>query len=79
MLVERGTKAKDLCHKISRAIVDFARQHGFGILMEDLNGIRRRIKYGRQMNRRLHTWNFRRMQLYIEYKAKLEGLTSRIR
>jgi len=68
------TKAKDLCHKISTVIVEFARQHGFGILMEDLNGIRRRIKYGRQMNRRLHTWNFRRMQLYIEYKAKLEGL-----
>jgi len=67
-------KAKDLCHKISRVIVDFAKQHGFGILMEDLNGIRRRIKYGRQMNRRLHTWNFRRLQLYIEYKAKLEGL-----
>jgi putative transposase len=67
-------KAKDLCHKISRVIVDFVKQHGFGILMEDLNGIRRRINYGRQMNRRLHTWNFRRLQLYIEYKAKLEDL-----
>ena len=55
-------------------IVDFAKQHGFGILMEDLKGIRSRVKYGRQMNRRLHTWNFRRLQFYVEYKAKLEGL-----
>jgi putative transposase len=67
-------KAKDLCHKISRVIVDFAKQHTFGILMEDLKGIRERIKYGRRMNRRLHAWNFRRLQFCIEYKAKLEGL-----
>jgi len=67
-------KTRDLCHKISRIIVDFAKQHGFGILMEDLKGIRGRINYGRILNRRLHSWNFRRLQFYIEYKAKLEGL-----
>jgi len=67
-------KTRDLCHKISRAIVDFAKQHGFGIIMEDLKGIRGRIRYGRQMNRRLHSWNFRRLQFCVEYKAKLEGL-----
>jgi putative transposase len=67
-------RAKDLCHKISRIIVDFAKQHNFGIIMEDLKGIRGRINYGRKMNRRLHSWNFRRLQFYIEYKAKLEGL-----
>ena len=26
------------------------------------------------MNRRLHAWNFRKLQSYIEYKARLEGL-----
>jgi putative transposase len=67
-------KAKDLCHKISREVVDFAKQHGFGIIMEDLKGIRKHIKYGRKLNRRLHSWNFRKLQFYIEYKAKLEGL-----
>jgi putative transposase len=54
--------------------VDFAKRHGFGIIMEDLKGVRGRIRYGRQMNRRLHSWNFRRLQFYVEYKAKLEGL-----
>lgn len=67
-------KAKDLCHKISRAIVDFAKQHGFGIIMEDLKGIRNHINKGRMLNRRLHSWNFRKLQSYIEYKAKVEGL-----
>jgi putative transposase len=67
-------RAKDLCHKISREVVDFAKQHGFGILMEDLKGIRKRINKGRMLNRRLHSWNFRKLQFYIEYKAKLEGL-----
>jgi putative transposase len=67
-------RARDLCHKISRAIVDFAKRHGFGIIMEDLKGIRERIKYGKMLNRRLHSWNFRRLQFYVEYKARLEGL-----
>jgi len=56
-------KARDLCHRISRAIVDFAKRHGFGIIMEDLKGIRERIRYGRKLNRRL--------QFCVEYKAKL--------
>ncbi|MEM1605365.1 MAG: transposase [Fervidicoccaceae archaeon] len=67
-------RSRDLCHKISRKIVDFARQHSLGIVMEDLKGIRKRINYGRMLNRRLHSWNFRRLQFYVEYKAKLEGL-----
>jgi putative transposase len=67
-------RTRDLCHKISRIIVGFVKQHGFGILMEDLKGIRRHINKGRVLNRRLHSWNFRRLQFYIEYKVKLEGL-----
>jgi len=67
-------KVKDLCHKLSRSIVAFAKEYGLGIVMENLKGIRRRIDYGRKMNRRLHSWSFRRLQFYVEYKAKLEGL-----
>ena len=67
-------RARDLCHKISRKIVDFAKRYGFGIIMEDLKGIRERMNCGRMLNRRLHSWNFRRLQFYVEYKAKLEGL-----
>ena len=70
----RRRKAKDECHKIAKRIVQFAKQHHMGIIMEDLKGIRRRINYNKNLNRRLHSWNFRRLQFYIEYKAKLERL-----
>jgi putative transposase len=72
--IKEKQKTRDLCHKISRVIVDFAKQHNFGIIMEELKGIRQRINLGRMLNRRLHSWNFRRIQLYIDYKAKLAGL-----
>jgi len=70
----RRRKAIDECHKIAKKIVDFAKQHHMGIIMEDLKGIRRGINYSKNLNRRLHSWNFRRLQFYIEYKANLEGL-----
>jgi len=67
-------KTHDLCHKIAKAVVEFAKEHGLGIILEDLRGIRKRINYGRSLNRRLHSWNFRKLQFFIEYKAKLNGL-----
>ena len=27
-----------------------------------------------KLNRRLHAWNFQKLQQYIEYKANLEGI-----
>jgi len=70
----RRRKAMDECHKIARNIVEFAEEHRMGIIMEDLRGIRKRIGYGRRLDRRLHSWNFRKLQFYIEYKARLNGL-----
>ena len=67
-------KTHDLCHKIAKIIVDFAKKHNLGIIMEDLRGIRSRIKYGKILNRRLHSWNFRKLQFLIEYKAKLSRI-----
>ncbi|MEM2741854.1 MAG: IS200/IS605 family accessory protein TnpB-related protein [Nitrososphaeria archaeon] len=59
---------------MAKRIVTFAKQYNLGIIMENLNGIRKHINYNKNLNRRLHSWNFRRLQFYIEYKAKLEGL-----
>ena len=36
--------------------------------------MRKRIRYSREVNGRLHRWGFRRLQAIIEYKAKLRGI-----
>jgi len=70
----KRNRTESLCHKIAKMIVSRARKHGFGIVMENLKGMRKQIRYGKRMNRRLHTLPYRRLQSYIEYKAKLAGL-----
>ena len=67
-------KAHDLCHKIAKIIVDFAKERNLGIILEDLKGIRKNINKDKNLNRRLHSWNFRKLQFFIEYKAKLNGI-----
>ena len=67
-------RVKDLCHKVAKRIVEVAKLNGFGIVMEDLKWMRRRINYSRRMNRRLHSLPYRKLQFYIEYKARLNGL-----
>ena len=76
MVVERRIKLEmnSIRFKIANIIVEKAKQSNCGIILEDLKNIRKHINYGRKMNRRLHSWNFRQLQSYIEYKAKLNGI-----
>ena len=64
-------RVNDVLHKVSKRIVETFK--GKAIILEDLKGIRNRIDYGRRLNRRLHSWNFRRLQLFIHYKANLNN------
>jgi len=64
-------RIRDLLHKASRLIVNMTK--GKGIVLENLNGIRKRIHYGRKLNRRLHSWPFHKLQFFIHYKANLNG------
>ncbi|HDM92515.1 MAG TPA: hypothetical protein ENG69_03900 [Candidatus Korarchaeota archaeon] len=69
-------RVKDIYHKLVLWIVGRALQLGVStVALEDLKGIRRRIRYSREMNGRLHRWSFRRFQQILEYKAKLQGLS----
>lgn len=65
---------KDVNHKISRQIVEAAKQYNAVIQLEDLSNIRERVKFSRKMNRKLHNWNFYQLRSFIEYKAMAEGL-----
>ena len=66
-------KMKDLDHKISKKIVDYAEQQKLKIVVEDLTGIRKdkvKGKGSKTVNRFVNSWSFYRLQTFIEYKAK---------
>ncbi len=66
---------RDLNHKISRKIVDMAKEQHAALVFEDLKDIlttskrhRKSFKYA------LHSWSFFQLQTFVEYKAKLLGI-----
>lgn len=65
---------KDLNHKISRKIVNIARENGCGIKLEKLEGIRNNKKHRKSFNYSLNSWSFNQLQQMIDYKAKLLGI-----
>jgi IS605 OrfB family transposase len=68
---------KDMDHKMSRAVVNYAFENNLKIVVEDLQGIRNTSKKGngsKDKNRILNSWSFYRLQRYIEYKSKELGI-----
>ncbi len=69
---------KDQNHKISRAIVDLASKYPNScIVMEKLDGIRKRISGTKKQNRRVHNYNFAQLQEFVQYKAHYTGIAYR--
>lgn len=66
--------AKDVNHCISKQIVADAKRTGQGIALEELKGIRDRIRAGKKQRAVLHSWSFSQLGLFIAYKAKLAGV-----
>ena len=69
----------DIDHKLSREIVDYAKQNGIKtIKLETLSGIRRTTrKSWKNINERelsVHSWSFYRLQQFIKYKAELADI-----
>ncbi|PGL56615.1 RNA-guided endonuclease TnpB family protein [Bacillus cereus] len=66
---------KDQDHKISRAIVNFAKENKISVIrLEQLANIRQTTRTSRKNEKNLHTWSFYRLSQFIEYKANLEGI-----
>jgi len=63
-------------HIIANEIIAYAKQFEKPVIvMEELKNIRKNMNGSAKLNRRLHTWSFRKLQEYIEYKANLEGIS----
>jgi len=64
----------DVYHEVANWVVKEALKSNSAIALEDIKNIRKKIKFSREMNGRLHRWSFRKLQKIIEYKAKLNGI-----
>lgn len=66
--------ATDVNHQISKHLVNKAERTGRGIALEDLSGIRGRIRVRKPQRRELHSWAFYQLRSFVEYKAELSGV-----
>ena len=66
--------AKDVNHTISKRIVREAQRTKRAIALEDLKGIRMRVRARKSQRTVLHSWSFFQLQAYIAYKARLVGI-----
>ena len=75
ILAKLDAQIKDAEHKItSRFISDCIKAKADTIVMGDLKGIRKRAKFSKKSNQKVHQWAFARLQSMICYKAELAGL-----
>ena len=75
ILAKLNAQIKDAEHKItSRFISDCIKAKADTIVMGDIKGIRKRAKFSKKSNQKVHQWAFARLQSMICYKAELAGL-----
>ena len=66
--------ATDTNHVISKKIVGAAQRTGRGVALEDLSGIRVRVRASKKQRRSLHSWSFDQLKSFVLYKAKRAGV-----
>ncbi|MGW0825029.1 RNA-guided endonuclease InsQ/TnpB family protein [Streptomyces sp. NPDC002845] len=61
-------------HRISKEIVSFAQRTGRGIAVEQLDGIRERVRLRRDQRGTLSSWPFHQLGEHLKYKARKAGV-----
>ncbi len=59
---------------MSSKIVREAKRQNAGIVLEDLEGIRKAAKSSKQFRYALNSWSYYQLGMFVEYKAKLLGV-----
>jgi IS605 OrfB family transposase len=65
---------RDINHKTTTALMQFAQENNACIVMEDLKEIRQTAKCRKKQRYSLHSWSFYQQMQMIEYKAKKFGV-----
>ncbi|OKY77779.1 MAG: IS605 OrfB-like transposable element containing RNAse H-like and Zn finger domain [Candidatus Methanohalarchaeum thermophilum] len=71
---KESRKVEDRLHKISREMVEDAKERDAIIAIGDLRGIREQEDKGRKFNDKLHRFPFDKLKRFIKYKAEWEGI-----
>jgi IS605 OrfB family transposase len=66
--------AADVNHQISKRIVAEAQRTGRGIAVEQLTGIRARVRLRKPQRAVVHSWAFARLGAFLGYKAQQAGV-----
>ena len=66
--------AADINHQISKRIVAEAERTGCGIAVEELTGIRDRVRLRKPQRATMHAWAFAQLGSFLAYKAKQSGV-----
>lgn len=66
--------AADVNHTISKQIVAEAKRTGRGIALENLTGIRDRVRHRKPQRATFSSWSFAQLGGYIAYKAEAAGV-----
>ncbi|PZT74302.1 RNA-guided endonuclease InsQ/TnpB family protein [Streptomyces sp. AC1-42T] len=61
-------------HIVSKKIVTTAERTGAGIALEELTGIRSRVRLRKDQRSSLHSWSFHQLASFVEYKARRAGV-----
>lgn len=69
---KQSNRTKDINHKVSKQIVDYAVNHRKSIVLEDLGKIKNSKKCGRFVQK--SNWSFFQLETFIQYKASLYGI-----
>jgi len=66
--------ARNINHVISKQVVLKAQHTNRAIALEDLQGIRSRVRVRKSQQRQHHSWAFYQLRNFIQYKARLAGV-----
>ena len=66
--------AANVNHRIAKTIVTEAVRTGRGIAVEELTGIRDRVRLRKPQRVTLHSWSFHQLGAFLAYKARRAGV-----
>jgi IS605 OrfB family transposase len=71
---KEARRAKDINHKIAKHVVAEAERTGRGIALEDLGGLRERVRLRKPQRATHSSWSFAQLGQFIAYKARRSGV-----